>query len=92
MPDGRVINLLAEGRLVNLASGDGHPAEIMDMSFALQALSAEYLAEKGKTLENKLYNVPMEIDFEVSKMKLMEWGVEIDELTKEQKKYLDSWN
>jgi len=91
MPDGRVINLLAEGRLVNLASGDGHPAEIMDMSFALQALSAEYLAQKAKDLDKKLYNVPMEIDFEVSKMKLMEWGVEIDELTDEQKKYLDSW-
>jgi len=91
MPDGRVINLLADGRLVNLASGDGHPAEIMDMSFALQALSAEYLSKKGKTLDKKLYNVPMEIDFEVSKMKLMEWGVEIDELTDEQRKYLDSW-
>jgi adenosylhomocysteinase len=91
MPDGRVINLLAEGRLVNLASGDGHPAEIMDMSFALQALSAEYMAKEGKTLEKKLYNVPTEIDFEVSRIKLREMGFEIDKLSKEQEKYLASW-
>jgi adenosylhomocysteinase len=91
MPDGRVLNLLAEGRLVNLASGDGHPAEIMDMSFALQALSARYLVEKGKSLENRVYNVPAEIDRQVAAMKLAALGVSIDTLTEEQAAYLAGW-
>jgi len=91
MPDGRILNLLAEGRLVNLASGDGHPAEIMDMSFALQALSARYLAGKGKTLDNKVYNVPEVIDKQVAAMKLSALGVSIDTLTEEQETYLAGW-
>ena len=91
LPDGRILNLLAEGRLVNLASGDGHPAEIMDMSFALQALSARYLVEQGKSLENKVYNVPEEIDKQVAAMKLSALGVAIDTLTKEQEDYLAGW-
>ena len=91
MPDGRILNLLAEGRLVNLASGDGHPAEIMDMSFALQALSARYLAANGKNMENKVYNVPEEIDKQVAAMKLSALGVAIDILTEEQEAYLAGW-
>ena len=89
--DGRWINLLAEGRLVNLAAGDGHPAEIMDMSFALQALSAKYVLENYEKLGNKVIDVPEEIDKRVALMKLKSWGIEIDELTEEQKKYLESW-
>lgn len=91
MEDGRWINLLAEGRLVNLAAGDGHPAEIMDMSFALQALSAKYVLENYTKLGNKVIDVPEEIDKRVALMKLKSWGIEIDELTEEQKKYLESW-
>jgi adenosylhomocysteinase len=91
MEDGRWINLLAEGRLVNLAAGDGHPAEIMDMSFALQALSAKYVLENYEKLGNKVIDVPDEIDKRVALMKLKSWGIEIDELTEEQKKYLESW-
>ena len=91
MEDGRWINVLAEGRLVNLAAGDGHPAEIMDMSFALQALSAEYMLKNYKGLGNRVLDVPEEIDRRVAMMKLESWGVKIDELTEEQKKYLDSW-
>lgn len=89
MPDGRILNLLAEGRLVNLAAGNGHPAEIMDMSFSIQALSLEYLAKNGKKLENKLYPVPKEIDETVAKLKIKAVGGEIDTLTKNQKEYLD---
>lgn len=91
MEDGRWINLLAEGRLVNLAAGDGHPAEIMDMSFALQALSAKYVLENYMELGNKVVDVPDEIDKRVALMKLKAWGIEIDQLTDEQKKYLESW-
>lgn len=91
MPDGRWINLLAEGRLVNLAAGDGHPAEIMDMSFALQALSAKYIAQNYAKLEPKVYRVPDEIDRYVAELKLKSWGIEIDSLTEEQKKYLSGW-
>lgn len=91
MADGRWLNLLAGGRLVNLAAGDGHPAEIMDMSFALQALSAEYMIRNYKKLGRKVVDVPEEIDKRVADMKLKAWGVEIDELTEEQKKYLESW-
>lgn len=90
MPDGRIINLLAEGRLVNLASGNGHPAEIMDMSFAIQAKGLEYLARNGKNMENKLYSVPQEIDSYVAITKLRACGDEIDVLTEKQEKYLNA--
>ena len=88
MADGRVLNLLAEGRLVNLAAGNGHPAEIMDMSFAIQAKGLEYLAKNKGKLEKKLYAVPREIDEEVAAMKLETLGIKIDALTKEQIEYL----
>ncbi len=91
MADGRIINVLAEGRLVNLAAGDGHPAEIMDMSFALQALSAKYINENASKLENKVYNVPDEIDKKVALMKLNALGIQIDELSEEQAEYLRGW-
>jgi adenosylhomocysteinase len=89
LSDGRIINLLADGRLVNLAAGNGHPAEIMDMSFALQALCLEYLA-KNRDLENKVYDVPKNIDSAVARMKLEAMGSKIDKLTEEQEKYLGS--
>jgi adenosylhomocysteinase len=92
MPDGRILNLLAEGRLVNLAAGNGHPAEIMDMSFAIQAKSLEYLANTSKDkkyLQPALYNVPKEIDQEIAALKLASMGAKIDVLTEEQKKYMD---
>jgi len=91
MEDGRILNLLAEGRLVNLASGDGHPAEIMDMSFALQALSARYVLRNHGKLENKVYSVPEEIDSRVAHMKLSAMGVEIDRLSDEQERYLKAY-
>lgn len=89
--DGRWIYVLAEGRLVNLAAGDGHPAEIMDMSFAIQALCAAYLAKNADKLTEKIIDVPKEIDHEVAVRKLRHLGFEIDTLTAEQKKYLNSW-
>ena len=88
MPDGRILNLLAEGRLVNLAAGNGHPAEIMDMSFAIQAKGLEYLAKNRGKLENKVYAVPAEIDREVAELKLRSNGIKIDYLSDEQKAYL----
>ena len=88
MPDGRVLNLLAEGRLVNLAAGMGHPAEIMDMSFALQACGVLYMAERGRGLEPGVYPVPGEIDRSVAWAKLSSMGIEIDRLTHEQEMYL----
>ena len=90
MPDGRILNLLAEGRLVNLAAGNGHPAEIMDMSFAIQAKGLEYLAKNRGNLENKVYAVPVEIDREVAEIKLRANGVKIDYLSDEQKAYLEA--
>lgn len=90
--DGRKVYLFAEGRLVNLAAGDGHPAEIMDMTFALQILSLKYLHERHFDLENKVYSVPEEIDSQVAFMKLSTLGVNIDLLTEEQKAYLASWH
>lgn len=90
-PDGRKIYLLAEGRLVNLAAGDGHPAEIMDMSFALQAQSARYMLEKGKELKNQVYKVPDELDSKVADIKLKSLNISIDELTAEQEEYLYGW-
>lgn len=91
LKDGRKIYLLAEGRLVNLAAGDGHPAEIMDMTFALQALSLAYINENYKTIGNKVIKVPYEIDEKVARLKLKALGIQIDELTQEQKRYLESW-
>jgi len=91
MSDGRKINLLGEGRLINLAAAEGHPAAVMDMSFANQALSVEHLVKKGKSLEKKVYAVPSDIDSNVAALKLKSLGVRIDELTAEQKKYLASW-
>ena len=90
LPNGVRIYVLAEGRLVNLAAGDGHPAEIMDMSFAIQALSAKYLVEHEKDLTEKLIDVPREVDMEVARRKLNFLGKEIDQLTPYQEKYLNS--
>lgn len=91
LPDGRRINLLAEGRLVNLAAAEGHPSAVMDMSFSNQALSVAYLVKNGHALEKKVYSVPREIDEEVARLKLKSLGVEIDTLTPEQERYLSSW-
>jgi adenosylhomocysteinase len=89
--DGRKVNLLGEGRLVNLATAEGHPSSVMDMSFANQALSAEYIMKNYKKLEKKVYPVPPVIDKEIARLKLAGMGVAIDKLTKEQEKYLASW-
>ena len=89
---GRRIFLLADGRLVNLSSAEGHPASVMDMSFANQALCAEYLAKHASKMENKVYSVPVDIDQTVAKIKLESRGVHIDRLSKEQEKYLASWS
>ncbi len=91
LKDGRRINVLGEGRLVNLAAAEGHPSMVMDMSFANQALSCEYLVKEGKTLENKVYPVPEGIDRKIADLKLRTMGIQIDELTPEQRKYLSSW-
>jgi adenosylhomocysteinase len=88
---GRRVYVLGEGRLINLASAEGHPAAVMDMSFANQALSAEYMVKKGTTLERKVYVVPRDIDLEIARLKLASMGVEIDSLTREQESYLASW-
>ncbi len=92
MKDGRKIYLLGEGRLINLAAAEGHPASVMDMSFANQALSAEYLAKNHKSLEKKVYPVPEELDKKVARLKLEAMGVKIDKLTAEQEEYLASWS
>ena len=89
--DGRKINILGEGRLINLASAEGHPASVMDMSFANQALSAEFMAKNADKLEKKVYSVPAEIDHEIARLKLEAMGVKIDTLTAEQTHYLNSW-
>jgi adenosylhomocysteinase len=89
--DGRKINILGEGRLINLASAEGHPASVMDMSFANQALAAEYMVQNADKLEKKVYSVPQEIDAEIARIKLEAMGVHIDVLTEEQVKYLNSW-
>ncbi len=91
MPDGRSIYVLAEGRLVNLAAAEGHPAAVMDMSFANQSLSAEYLVKNHQKLQPKVYKVPDELDFEVAKLKLNAMKIQIDKLTPEQIEYLSSW-
>jgi adenosylhomocysteinase len=92
MPDGRGLYLLAEGRLVNLAAAEGHPAAVMDMSFANQALSAEYVAKNHSDLEARVYTVPREIDDEVARLKLESMAFAIDELTDEQRRYMDTWD
>lgn len=92
MNDGRKINVLGEGRLINLAAAEGHPSAVMDMSFANQALSAEYVANEYRNLENKVYTVPQDIDAEIGRLKLLSMGINIDELTAEQEKYLQSWD
>ncbi len=89
--DGRKINILGEGRLINLASAEGHPASVMDMSFANQALAAEYMVKNANKLEKRVYSVPAEIDAEIARLKLAAMGVTIDTLTEEQVKYLNSW-
>jgi adenosylhomocysteinase len=89
--DGRKIYLLGEGRLINLAAAEGHPAQVMDMSFANQALSVEYISKHHKKLENQVYKVPEDLDKNIADLKLRSMGIRIDTLTKEQKKYLTSW-
>ncbi|HXM11165.1 MAG TPA: adenosylhomocysteinase [Terriglobales bacterium] len=92
MKDGRRINLLGEGRLINLAAAEGHPASVMDMSFADQALSCDYMVKNHASLEKKVYIVPAELDKRVAKLKLESLGIKIDRLTPEQEEYLASWN
>lgn len=91
LPNGRKINILGEGRLINLAAAEGHPSSVMDMSFANQALSAEFMLVNCKELENDVYAVPMDIDKEIARLKLNAMGIKIDRLTPEQQKYLASW-
>jgi adenosylhomocysteinase len=91
LPNGRRIYLLGEGRLINLASAEGHPATVMDMSFANQALSVEFAVKNRGSLEKKVYPVPQEIDSEIARLKLRAMGIHIDELTEEQREYLSSW-
>ena len=91
MSDGREIHILGEGRLINLAAAEGHPASVMDMSFANQALSAEYMMKNAETLKNQVYSVPDDIDREIARIKLEAMGIELDVLTEQQVKYLNSW-
>ena len=91
LADGRCLALLGEGRLVNLAAAEGHPASVMDMSFANQALGVEYLLKNAGILEKRVYPIPREIDMEIARLKLASMGIEIDALTPEQERYLRSW-
>jgi len=91
LPNGKWINVIGEGRLVNIAAADGHPAEIMDLSFAVQAMSAQYIKENYKKLENKVIDVSADIDDVIARRKLDAWGIKIDSLTEEQEAYLNSW-
>ena len=91
MADGRKLYLLAEGRLVNLAAGDGHPAEIMDMTFALQALALKYVNERCESIGKRVVDVPRETDEQVARYKLEAIGAKIDTLSGEQRTYLESW-
>jgi len=91
LQNGRRIYLLAEGRLVNLGCAEGHPSEVMDLSFSIQALSVEYIVKNKGKLPCKVIDVPSDIDFEVAKIKLQSMDAELEELTEEQKKYLSSW-
>lgn len=88
---GKRIYLLGDGRLINLAAAEGHPASVMDMSFANQSLAAEFLAKNGKNLEKSVHKVPREIDDEIARLKLESMGIRIDTLTEEQEQYLNSW-
>jgi adenosylhomocysteinase len=90
--DGRKINLLGEGRLINLAAAEGHPPSVMDMSFADQALSVDYMVKNHSTLEKKVYRVPEELDKRVARLKLESMGIKIDKLTPEQEEYLAGWS
>jgi len=92
LEDGRRLYLIADGRLVNLSAAEGHPAQVMDMSFANQALSAEFAVQNAASLERKVYPVPEEIDNEIARLKLATMGVDIDRLTEEQARYLASWD
>src|SRR5882672_1564776 len=92
MKDGRKINLLGEGRLINLASAEGHPPSVMDMSFAVQALSVEHMVKNYSKLERTVYTVPVELDKRVAKLKLESMGIKIDRLTPEQEEYLSGWS
>lgn len=91
LPNDKWVNVIGEGRLVNIAAADGHPAEIMDMSFAVQAMSASYIKDNYKNLENKVIDVSREIDDVIARRKLAAWDIEIDKLTAEQEEYLNSW-
>ena len=91
MPGGKWINIMAEGRLVNIAAADGHPAEIMDLSFAVQIFSALYIKENHKDLAKKVIDVSKDIDKSIAERKLESWGISIDKLTEEQRVYLNSW-
>jgi adenosylhomocysteinase len=92
LESGRRLFLLADGRLINLSAAEGHPAQVMDMSFANQALAAEFVIQNAGTLDRSVYPVPEEIDKEIARLKLATMGVEIDQLTEEQAKYLESWD
>ena len=91
LKNNRRIFVLGEGRLINLVAAEGHPASVMDMSFANQALSCEFVKKKSKTLENRVYRVPLHIDEQIARLKLKSLGISIDKLTPEQQKYLSSW-
>ena len=92
LEDGRRLYLIADGRLVNLSAAEGHPAQVMDMSFANQALAAEFAVQNAGSLERKVYPVPEDIDKEIARLKLATMGVDIDQLTEEQARYLASWD
>ena len=92
LKDGRKINLLGEGRLINLAAAEGHPASVMDMSFADQSLSVEFMVKNAKTLEKRVYKVPDELDKRVARLKLESMSIKIDKLTPEQEEYLAGWS
>jgi adenosylhomocysteinase len=91
LADGRRLNLLGEGRLVNLAAAEGHPASVMDMSFANQALGSVYMLRNADQLEKKVYVIPEEVDQEIARLKLEAMGIHLDTLTEEQEHYLSSW-
>jgi adenosylhomocysteinase len=91
LKNGKRINVLGEGRLINLAAAEGHPPSVMDMSFANQALCVEHLVRNSKSLEKKVYNVPVDVDMSIAELKLDSLGVKIDKLTPQQKRYLQSW-
>ena len=91
LKDGRKVYLISDGRLMNLAAGQGHPAEIMDMSFAVQALGLEYMVKNCKDMDNAVYTAPDELDYDIARLKLEAMGVTIDSLTDEQRSYITGW-